>query len=219
MLVLKYYKLYQLARALRLLLVPSFRKLFFKARRSDICFDFGANIGDASLVLWLRGCTKIYAFEPHPWAFKSLYSTTKHLSSITVINCAISPADGVSKLYLNSNLSSQSLNSDYVAYSQSSSILASKTNISRDLYVEVPSSSVVSILQSYGIPNLVKCDIEGCEYLIYKDLAALSTLVPVRSILIECHSNKYKQWSGHHNDMIKFMHTNADMTKLCLDWH
>ena len=40
--------------------------------KNDICIDLGANIGNASLVMWIKGVSKIYALEPNLEAFNVL---------------------------------------------------------------------------------------------------------------------------------------------------
>ena len=214
-----YFKIYHVFRALRLLFVPSFRDLFLKSRRSDVCFDFGANVGDASLVLWLRGCKKIYSFEPHPNAFLKLNYLFKNISSVNPINCAIAEKDGHIKLYLNSALPNNPSGEDLLSLSQSSSILESKVNVSSANYVDIPSSSIESLVSLYGVPNIVKCDIEGGEYIIYKSLARLSNSSNLKHIFLECHSGTNPQWHSLHTSMVEYFNAHAITSKINLDWH
>jgi len=214
-----YTKIYHVLRGIRLLCIPSFRYLFLNARRSDVCFDFGANVGDASLVLWLRGCRKIYSFEPHPIAFSKLSYLFKNISSVQPINCAISAEDGHIKLYLNSALSDNPNDDEMINLSQSSSILKDKVNVSCDNYVDIASSSIESIVNAYGSPNIIKCDIEGGEYLVYKSLARISQASNLRHIFLECHSRTNPQWNSLHSSMLEYFNKYAVLKKINLDWH
>ena len=65
-------KLFQGLKAIYLLRIRSFRLLFLHVNKNDICIDLGANIGNASLVMWLKGVRKIYALEPNLEAFNVL---------------------------------------------------------------------------------------------------------------------------------------------------
>ena len=65
-------KLFQVLKAIYLLRIKSFRLLFLHVNKNDICIDLGANIGNASLVMWIKGVSKIYALEPNLEAFNVL---------------------------------------------------------------------------------------------------------------------------------------------------
>ena len=66
------FRLNQIIRSILLLRERSFRDLFFEVKSKDICLDLGANIGDASLVMWLKGVSFIYALEPNIEVFNIL---------------------------------------------------------------------------------------------------------------------------------------------------
>ena len=58
--------------------------------KNDICIDLGANIGNASLVMWIKGASKIYALEPNLEAFNVLKENIKGIENINALNIAIS---------------------------------------------------------------------------------------------------------------------------------
>lgn len=65
-----------------------------------IVFDVGANIGSYSKLLASSGnVKKIFAFEPHPQAFKLLLSNTAGCQNVTCVNTALSNACGEIKFY------------------------------------------------------------------------------------------------------------------------
>ena len=78
-------KLFQVFKAINLLRVRSFRALFIEVNKNDICMDLGANIGDASLVMWLKGVRKIYALEPNLEAFKMLSKNLSGIRNISIL--------------------------------------------------------------------------------------------------------------------------------------
>ena len=75
-------KLFQGLKAIYLLRIRSFRLLFLHVNKNDICIDLGANIGNASLVMWIKGVSKIYALEPNLEAFNVLKENIKGIENI-----------------------------------------------------------------------------------------------------------------------------------------
>ena len=82
-------KLFQGLKAIYLLRIRSFRLLFLHVNKNDICIDIGANIGNASLVMWIKGVSKIYALEPNLEAFNVLKKNIKGIENIYALNIAI----------------------------------------------------------------------------------------------------------------------------------
>lgn len=81
--------MWQISRATLNLKNRSFRKLFFKFNRNDICIDLGANIGFAKLVMWLKGSKNIYAIEPNIEAFNVLKENLEGIKNISTLNIAV----------------------------------------------------------------------------------------------------------------------------------
>ena len=72
-------RIWQITKATLLLRQTSFKALFFEVNKNDICIDIGANIGYASLVMWLKGAKFIYAVEPNIVAFDVLKNNIHEL--------------------------------------------------------------------------------------------------------------------------------------------
>ena len=102
------FRLNQITRSILLLRQKSFRDLFFEVNRKDICLDLGANIGDASLVMWLKGVNFIYALEPNIEIFNVLNQNLRGISNFLALNIAISSETSTQKLYLHKSIKEKS---------------------------------------------------------------------------------------------------------------
>ena len=212
-------RLYQYLRAVRLLFNKSFRALFFSTKKGDVCIDIGANIGDASLIFWLKGAKIIYAIEPHPIAFEELQNNLKGIKNIKLFNLAISDTNGLDKLYLHQEVHKDNNDKTLLKFSQSSSLVSAKNNLGKSFF-EIKTSTIQDFL---GIcrykPTIIKCDIEGAEYEIYRDLVNIAKNRELRILLIECHSHNYPKFKESHKNFIDEINKNNLNRKFDLSWH
>lgn len=211
---------YQYLRAFRLLFNSSFRSLYLNTKKGDICIDMGANIGDASLIFWLRGAKAIYSIEPHPIAYKELSKNLKGIKNIRLYNIAISNKVGLEKLYLHQEVLSNKYDDDkLLKYSQSSSLLDNKENLG-EVFFEIKTTTMEKFLNDQKIiPTFIKCDIEGAEYQIYNEFVKLAKSYKLRKLLIECHAKKYKNFESQHNMFLKKIKDENLGDKFNLSWH
>ena len=212
-------KLFQVLKAISLLRVRSFRLLFFNVNKNDICIDLGANIGNASLVMWLKGVRKIYALEPNLEAFNVLKKNINGINNIFPLNIAISSETKKENLYLHKDIKNESSKDKILKLSQASSLLSDKTNIG-DRFYEVQAKSLIDLLGEFEeLPTIIKCDIEGGEYIIYKQLIECARLFGIRKIFVECHAKKYPQYKKPHKDFINLIKENQLETTINTSWH
>ena len=212
-------RLNQILRSILLLRERSFRDLFFEVKRKDICLDLGANIGDASLVMWLKGVSFIYALEPNIEVFKILNKNLRGIRNFKALNIAISSESSTQKLYLHKSILEKSDKKKILEFSQASSLMADKSNLGSCFY-EIKTKNFKDLFDSFGKkPNIIKCDIEGGEYIIYKQLIELAKQPQVRKIFVECHAEKYPQYIELHNDFISSIKENNLKNKFKTDWH
>ena len=108
------FRLNQIIRSILLLRERSFRDLFFEVKREDICLDLGANIGDASLVMWLKGVSFIYALEPNIEIFNILNNNLRGIRNFKALNIAISSESSIQKLYLHKSIIDKSRKSLFI---------------------------------------------------------------------------------------------------------
>ena len=210
---------YQYLRALRLLLNSSFRSLYLNTKKGDICIDIGANIGDASLIFWLKGAKNIYSIEPHPIAYKDLSKNLKGIKNIKLFNFAISNEVGFDRLYLHQEVSSNADNDKLLKFSQSSSLVNKKENLG-DAFFDIETTTINQFCENLQIiPTIIKCDIEGAEYQIYDDLIDLAKNKNIRILLIECHAKKYKNFQSKHNKFVNKIKKEKLDQKFNLSWH
>jgi len=208
-----------IAKALLLLRNKSYRDLFFEINKSDICLDLGANVGDASLIMWLKGAKFIYAIEPNYEAFSILKKNLKGIKNISFFNIAISSQKGTQKLYLHKSIKNKSDKENIIKFSQASSLMEDKSNIG-DCFYEVETLSLKDLFATLELqPTLIKCDIEGGEYNIYDQFINLAKSNFVRKIFVECHSKKYPQYKMPHIDFIRCIKRNNLDKIIDTSWH
>ena len=212
-------KLFQALKAIYLLRIKSFRLLFLQVNKNDICIDLGANIGNASLVMWFKGVGKIYALEPNLEAFNVLKKNIKGIKNIYALNIAISSETKKEKLYLHKDLKNKSPKDEILRLSQASSLLSDKTNIG-DQFYEVQAKSLIDLLNELEeSPTIIKCDIEGAEYIIYKQLIDSVRSFGIRKVFVECHAKKYPQYKNPHNDFMNLIKINKLEKIIDTTWH
>ena len=166
---------------------------------------------------WLRGA-KIVAFEPHPGAFKELHRRTSYLKNITLVNAAIFNSIKKMPLYMHESVSCVDPTFNKVSYSQASSLRMDKENVS-DKYILTETLTLKSIVGKFGVPNFIKCDIEGGEYDIYSDLIDCCKHTSLRNCVLECHATKNSSWATDHRKMLDLIKFNNLSDKFLLDWH
>ena len=212
-------RLWQISRAVLSLRYNSFRKLFLKVNRNDVCVDLGANIGFASLVMWLKGAKTIYAVEPHVEAFNILKNNLEGIKCINTFNIAISSETKKEKLYLHKNLTSKSDLRKVLKLSQASSLLSNKKNLGKEFY-EIQAKSLIDLFAELKKkPTLIKCDIEGGEYIIFKQIIECAKSYKIRKIFVECHARKYPQYKNLHKEFINLIKENNLEKVIDTTWH
>jgi FkbM family methyltransferase len=142
-----------------------------------IIFDLGSNVGLSVIYFRLKYLNaKIYAFEPDPEAFRKLKKNIKQFNNIFIFNLAVSDKNGKEKFYI------------YPNQSMSSSLLQRLPN---QPVVEVKTKTLDSILDELSINkvDLLKFDIEGAEYDVFKNFKNLDK---INNIIGEVHFDLIK---------------------------
>lgn len=151
----------------------------------DLAIDCGANVGEMTAILARDGAI-VHAFEPNPHAFAALSSRFSGEPNVICHQAAVSNHDGRMWLYLHAN-SSQ----DEVFWSNGSSLLADKPNISTDRSIEVEVIDLAEFLISLGKPaRVLKLDIEGAEIEVMNHLIDRNCLSRAQNIFVETHEAK-----------------------------
>ena len=208
--------LYRLRFLISVLRYKGYRELLtLKLDKRYPVIDLGANIGQSSIILWFRGF-EVYAYEPHPIAFKKLKKLFKNVKIIHTMNAAIVENKDSSveekRLFLHKdqNKGNQDL-------SQGSSLMNDKTNINNSTYYKVKSYKIDEIIEKFEKISLLKCDIEGYEYVLYKDL--LLHKHKIKYFIIETHANKNPQWKKEDIELKAAFSKQLPKNKYDLNWH
>jgi FkbM family methyltransferase len=129
-----------------------------------LCFDIGANRGDFTLAALAKGY-RVIALEPAPRVFKSLVSNFIYNPNVTPLKYAVSGSDyqriefyeadedGLSTIDLDW------LTNESMPYAGKPYRTIAATTITVDKLAEI-----------YGIPDLIKIDVEGAEWSVFKGI-------------------------------------------------
>lgn len=122
-------------------------------------FDIGANIGNWSLSN-LNNSSKIVAIEAVPKTFYKLTNNTSNCSKITCLNFAVCNSDKEYIEFYECEAADtiSTLNKDWLG-SENSRFYNYKYNT-----IECKTISIDKLIEIYGVPDLIKVDVEGGEF-------------------------------------------------------
>ena len=164
-----------------------FRIAARRLKRSDITLDCGANVGKFTEVLARSGAI-VHAFEPDPVAFAELHRRVGGYPNVHLYNAGVSNFDGFAKLFLH-----EQRELDPLVASTGSSLLATKTNVDPDNFVEVRVVRLSRLIAEWGAIRLMKMDIEGHEIDVLNVLLDTGALQSVHKSFVELHDRKNPQ--------------------------
>ncbi len=167
--------------------VEVFNRAILELRRGDTVIDCGANVGDFTLPLAATGAS-VHAFEPDPVAFEKLKERTAGLKNVTLYNKAVSNEAGTARLYLH-----EDRDKDPLKTSTGSSLVATKTNVNTENYVDVEVVRFSDFVAAQGVIKLLKMDIEGHEIEVLNDLIETGTVHNIKKAFVELHDRKNPQ--------------------------
>ena len=208
--------LYRLSFLISILRYKGYRELItLKLNKNYPIIDLGANIGQSSIILWFRGF-EVYAYEPHPYAFSKLKKLFKDAKKIHTINAAVvenkESNNNEKRLYLH-----KEQNNIDIDLSQGSSLMNDKTNIDNRNYYKINTYKINEIIEKFEQIALLKCDIEGYEYNLYKDL--LLHRNKIEYFIIETHAHKNPQWKDNDIKLKKAFSKYLSKDRYDLNWH
>ena len=151
--------------------------------KDSVCIDCGANIGEVTAVFAETGA-RVYAFEPHPIAFKKLSARFDGHSNVVLINKGVMDKNTTCKLY-HSDLST----CDPVFFSQASSVYISQ--LTGELCDEVELVDLVEFITNLHTSiDILKLDIEGAEFCVLEQIIHKQLYRNIQSILVETHDDR-----------------------------
>lgn len=157
-------------------LQESFRSLI---RPGQVVYDVGANVGFMTLVAarLVGPAGKVVAFEPGPRTARELRAQVRlnRLTTVTVVECAVSDRAGEAELVTS-------------AYSVTASLASGPPEDAGPATRRVRTTTLDEAAREFGVPDLIKIDIEGAEI-----LALEGARVLLRSrrpaLVVELHSD------------------------------
>lgn len=120
-------------------------------------FDIGSNIGRWALEN-IKTCEKIISIEASPTTFVNLVNNCKN-DKIILLNYAVCNNNCNDVTFYNANTDTLStLNKEWLT-SKESRFFNQKFN-----EIKVKSITIDKLIEIYGVPTLIKIDVEGAEY-------------------------------------------------------
>lgn len=122
-------------------------------------FDIGANIGNWSLAN-ITSCNKIIAIEASPDTFKKLLHNTNNNNNIIYLNYAVCNSDKEFIEFYNCSADTLStINKDWLVSTKSRFYNKYNYNV-----IKCKTITIDKLIQEYGVPELIKIDVEGGEF-------------------------------------------------------
>jgi len=120
-------------------------------------FDIGANVGKWSLAN-LSQCDKIISVEASPITFQRLAQQCKH-NNIVLLNYAVCNNSGQDITFYHAE-------SDTLSTLNKQWLTAESSRFYNQRYTEIKCKTITldKLIEQYGLPDLIKIDVEGGEY-------------------------------------------------------
>lgn len=145
-------------------------------REGDHIWDIGANVGlYTQLFADAAGSGgKVFAFEPSPGAAAQIEEIAKKYSSVAVVNKAISDEAGEAFFDISSG-----------ADSVTNHLTKEVSGSSETVRVEVVTGDLM--METLGVPQIIKIDVEGFEYEVIRGMETLLKAPELRGVFCEVH--------------------------------
>lgn len=159
------------------------------------------------------GGAAVHAFEPNPHACVVLRKKFASNPRVKVHEAAAHIADGTRRLYLHENS-----RENEIYWSNGSSLLADKPNVSGDRFVEARTIDLAAFIDA--LPDrvrLLKMDIEGAEVEVLRRLIETGSLDRVDVLFVETHEKKMP-WLESVTTKLKNEIRAHPTCRVCFDW-
>lgn len=181
---------------------------------SDLVIDVGANVGLVTEMLARRG-VRVIAFEPNSTAFEKLRGVAQRYGNIELRNEATGIDNRQIKLFLHKNT-----NDTDDDFTQASSLLSSKPNVSADNFQLVNEIDFSQYLKSLGEQvQLIKMDIEGYEIELLNHLLDKDAIRNVNRFYVETHERKFSDLVIPTEKLKARIKQEGYENKFFFDWH
>lgn len=180
-------------------------------QKTDICIDCGANIGNVTSLFLSYGC-KVYCFEPNPEAFKVLSKKFSKDKTVVLNNSAVGVKDSKVQLFYHKDYEINP-----VLFSEASSLINSKNNISKKKKVMVKMINLGKFIKSLTKIKILKIDIEGYETILIPWLIKNDYLQNVEFIFLETH-NKTESLNKDTRKLMSLINSSDHAKKFFCNW-
>jgi FkbM family methyltransferase len=185
-----------------------------KLTKNHTVIDLGANVGLVSEVM-ARTNARVISFEPNLKAFSSLELIKKKYSNMHIHNTAAGTKKSIVKLFHHKDVKSS--NNDFT---QSSSLLNYKSNVSTEFYEEVEEIDFAAFIKSLNSEiEILKIDIEGYEIDLINHLLDQNVFGSVNKVYVETHTKKNKSLVNPTNNLKSRIKSEGLEDKFFFDWH
>lgn len=133
-----------------------------------LAFDIGSHTGTFSDYLHTEGYNSIIAVDP---------LDINQSSHNIYIKGVVSDVEGVVNLHLNTNTAISSINQDFINKSRFATSPHYAPHASFGEVVQVPAITYEQLVAQYGVPQLVKLDVEGHELPIIKSMQHMPKVI------------------------------------------
>lgn len=137
-------------------------KQFYKKliKKGDLCFDIGANLGKKSKV-FLSLKAYVIAFEPQSTCIKELQKINH--PNFSYVPFAVGSADEEKELQLANHIEVATFSKPFIDYFKNEELQWNTTE-------KVQVKKLDTLIETYGLPDFCKIDVEGYEYEIISNL-------------------------------------------------
>lgn len=142
----------------------------------SLCFDIGANLG-SRVRIFLKLGAKVIAVEPQKDCVRHLKTVYGNNDNLTIIEKALGETEGQAEMRMTAASTLSSLSPEWIEAVRKSGRFSGST---WDRKRVVPITTLDNLLSQYGVPLLIKIDVEGYEYHVLKGLSK-----PVKYICFE----------------------------------
>ena len=182
----------------------------------DLAVDCGANMGVVTERLAATGAD-VVAFEPDPFAFKTLEQKFAHVPNVRLTNAAVGVGSGTVRL-----MRADNFGDNPEGASVKSTILDGGRRIDAENSVEVPlidfPNWVADQVKARGEVVFIKMDIEGAELDILEKMDAEQLFLNVRCLVAETHERKFKELRDRYKALRDKVSETYAPGKVNLDW-
>ena len=150
------------------------------------CIDLGANVGEYTRKM-ASVAKRVIAFEPDPWTLAVLQANVADLQNVRIENAAAGTFEGRVLLYRHARFEQNP-----ALYSESSSLIASKSNVTEEGAIEVRQIDFIDYLYRLNEDiGVIKIDIEGAEVDLLEALLDRPEIVKrIHYIFVETHESR-----------------------------